>query len=150
MDPHEDSFVRAFLVKAYRERCLAKKGLPREDLWHVLASKLDKRYIYWLPDNIHTPKRVAKVLRRLTRVESGYCISGDSTTDGVTVGAGEAGGCEGTIVSFVPGKLAFYQAEYGKNTPMCLLVRSPGLQAKAPEVIKQVGEYYKEHNTDLS
>ncbi len=150
MEPHEEAFIDSFLVRPYRERCIAKKGLPRDDLWHVLADKLDDRYTYWLPSNIHRPKRVMKVLRRLSKVDSGYCISADEEYEGRVVAADDLGDWEATIVSFVPGKFALYQAEYSIPTPMCILVRNRKVQANVAKIIEQVGLYYKEHNTDLS
>ncbi len=150
MVPHEEAFIKAFLIRAYRDRCLAKKGLPREDLWHLLPSRLDRGYTCWLPDNIHTPKRIQNVISRLTQAKHGHCISVDEESDGAVVSIAAIGDREGTIISFIPGKLAFYQAEYAIPTPRCLLVRHHGLKAKATRVIHQVSEYYKEHNTDLS
>ncbi len=150
MGPHEEAFINSFLVKPYRERCIAKKGLPRRDLWHVLVDKLDDRYAYRLPGNIHRPKRVMRVFSGLVKLESGYCISADEEYEGKVISAGDLGDREATIVSFVPGKLALYQAEYSVPTPMCLLVRDRKMQAKVTKVVEQVSLYYKKHNTDLS
>ena len=149
MEPHEVAFINSFLKRPYGDRCIAKKGLPREDLWHVLAGKLDDRYTYWLPGNIHRPKRVLKVLRRLSKVESGYCISADEEYEGKIVAAHNLGDMEATIVSFDPGKFALYQAESSTPTLICLLIRNPKMQAKVANIVKQVSLYYKEHNTDL-
>lgn len=58
MDTHEEKFIAAFVKNAYRERCIAKKGLPREDLRHVLPSKLDDHRVLELPNNVRRPDRI--------------------------------------------------------------------------------------------
>ena len=147
MDHHEVAFITAFLTKAYRERCLAKKGLPREDLWHVLPSKLNDRKTFELPNNVHLPDRILKALRRLYPVETGFCISADSAIDGTTITMNDFTDLEGTIVSFIPGKLAYYQSEYGLPTFQCLLVRDPKLEKIAPAVLNDVSAYYRREDT---
>jgi len=147
MDPHEVAFIAAFLTKAYRERCLAKKGLPREDLWHVLPSKLNDRKKFELPNNVHRPDRILKALRPLSPVETGFCISALPEIDGNTITMQDFTDLEGTIVSFIPGKLAYYQSEFGLPTFQCLLVRDPGLEKKAAAVLKDVSAYYRRQDS---
>lgn len=58
MGDHGNQFARAFLEKRYRERYLIEKGIPREDLWHVLAGRLDSRKVVKLPSNVHSHAHV--------------------------------------------------------------------------------------------
>ena len=122
MENHEEQFIPAFLERRYRDRCLAKKGIPRGDLWHVLPEKLDDRKTVELPSNVHVAERIIPVLRHLTRAESGFRISADPGKDGSRIDLGDLDNSDGTIVSVIPGKLAYYQAEHGSPTFQCLLI----------------------------
>lgn len=147
MDPHEKAFIAAFLTKAYRARCLVKRGLPREDLRHALPSKLVGRRTFELPNNVHLPDRVLEAVRRLHPVETGYCISAISDVHGRTITMNDFEDHEGTIVSFIPGKLAYYQAEYWQPTFRCLLVRDSELEKRVAGVLKNVAAYYRRVDT---
>jgi hypothetical protein len=147
MDPHEEAFIAAFLTKAYRERCLAKKGLPRQDLRHALPSKLNDRRTFELPNNVHLPDRILEALRRLYPVETGFCISAISGIDGTRITMSEFEDHEGTVVSFIPGKLAYYQSEYGQPTFQCLLVRDSAMEKKVAAVLKDVSAHYRREDT---
>jgi len=143
MDSHEEKFIAAFVKNAYRERCIAKKGLPRKDLWHVLPSKLDARHTLELPKNVRRPDRVLVALRRLHPVETGFCISAHSEIDGTTIEMDDFGDRDGTIVSFIAGKLAHYQSEHGLPTFQCLLVRDAALKRNAGAVLEAVSAEYR-------
>ena len=142
MDHHEEAFINTFLTKAYRKRCLAKKGLPREDLWHVLPSKLNDRTMFELPNNIRHPDLILKALRQLHPVETGFCISADSEIDGKTIMMKDFTDLEGTILSVIPGKLAYYQSESDVPTFQCLLVGDYEMASKAAAVLKDISAHY--------
>lgn len=147
MDPHEEAFIPAFLTKAYRARCLANKGLPREDLWHALPSRLNERRTFELPNNVHLPDRILMALRRLHPAKTGYCISALSEVDGNTITMSDFEGHEGTIVSFIAGKLAYYAAEYQQPTFQCLLVRDSVMERETAAVLKDVSAHYRREDT---
>jgi hypothetical protein len=144
MNYHEKMFIAAFVTKAYRKRCLAKKGIPRDDLWHKLDWKLEDATTLELPANIKQPDRILEALRRLYPVETGFCISAHSGIDGNTITMDEFEDLlDGTIVSFIPGKLAYYTTEDYKPTFQCLLVRDPELRKKAAIILKDLSAYYR-------
>ena len=121
--------------------------MPREDLWHVLPSKLNDRTTFELPNNVHHPDRILKALRRLFPVRTGFCISADSEIDGNTIMINDFTDREGTIVSFIPGKLAYYQSESGMPTFRCLLVRNSELEKNAAAVLKEISAYYRRQHS---
>ncbi|MHC4451000.1 MAG: hypothetical protein ACYS0E_12840 [Planctomycetota bacterium] len=129
MHAHEEAFIRAFLTAAYRARCLAKKGIPREDLHHVVGTKLDRRRALELPSA--RSDETLSLLSDLGDFDSGYCISNRSEWDDRVISLDEF--CEvddATIVSFVPGELAYFSEESYCPTARYLLVSDPALQRK--------------------
>lgn len=144
MDAHEKMFINKFLTAAYRDRCVAKKGIPRSDLWHLLVSKLDPRRCVELPNNVHVAERIIPVLRELCSASTGVCISADRNIDGASLRLEESVDHEGTTVSYAPGELAFYQSEGAlPRTFQAMLIDDPGLKSKAERLFDEAHARYK-------
>jgi len=143
MDVHEKLFITTFLNKAYRARCIAQGEIPRGDLCHVLESKLDDRYVLKLPNNIHTLSRILDAIQRVHPVESGFFIAAYSDYDRRRVAVADLPDLDSAIVSFLPGRLAYYQAEMDTPAFRCLFVRGSRLKERAAIVLQDLHDYYR-------
>jgi hypothetical protein len=133
MNVHEQAFVERFVASNRRERFLFLLGDParRQDFLNLfgrLARDLDHRYVYpadKVPDAV--AKKIAYLLKKTGKhwLElPGYAISEDGDIDGcrVTIRELEPRGRDvGTIVSFIPGELAYFAPEWPQEC--CILFR---------------------------
>jgi hypothetical protein len=127
---HEEALIRAFIVPAKRQRYLDKLSSPKtrqqfiaDSLYHM--RDLDQRYTE--KAEIHTPL-VEFEARRASSIDALYELLRDrgapsrcyvvSTTelDGQEADLREAldrvcGSCEGTFISCIPGRLAYFEGE---------------------------------------
>jgi len=127
---HEEALIRAFIIPEKRRRYLDKLNSPKtrqtfiaENLYHM--GDLDERYTEKL--DIHTPlaefedrrdsyiDAIYKLLRDRGAPSRCYVIS-TTELDGQDVDLREAldrvrGSSEGTLISCVPGRLAYFEGE---------------------------------------
>ena len=131
MNEHEEQTIAAFILKERQDRYRfllgnsdprkRAKGLDR--LNH--CADLDPRYATWLPGNTD----VVRLLRREGSPGEVYVISNTDAIDGKMLPLEEAideaeDGGWGTIISCIPGQLAYYRGEEGEGR--ALLKRKPG------------------------
>jgi hypothetical protein len=127
MHPDEEAIIRAFIAPARRARWLQLLASPQrrsaflDRLNH--CRDIDERFATPLPSNAD----VVRLLRGRGAPETCYVISDTAENDGLQFSLEEAiertivGGW-GTLVSCIPGKLAYYYDECG--TRRMLLERS--------------------------
>ena len=128
MNEHEEKTVTAFSVKEKRERYKSMLSNPKkrssvlDRLNHL--NDLNERYVTWLPSNA----AVEQLLRQEGSPEKVYVVSDNKDIDGKLMPLDEAvskaavGGW-GTIVSCIPGQLAYYYDEMGARR--AVLKREP-------------------------
>lgn len=118
MNPNEEAIVRAFITPARRTRWLdglaSAKRRPQilDRLNH--CRDLDERYATALPSNTD----IAALLRSRGAPATCYVLSCTPAIDGQTLPLDEAVfaaelGRWGTIISCIPGRLAYYYDECG-------------------------------------
>ena len=120
MHKHEEAIVRAFIIPEKRDRYLTllgkKKRRPKvlDALNHF--RDLDQRYCI----SLHSSTDVVAALRDRGAPEKCYLISAIRELDGREMSLSEA--IEtieiegwGTLVSCVPGRLAYYYGEHGEE-----------------------------------
>ena len=117
----EEQTIRAFVQKSKQDRCCLLLGHPkrRKDFTKELAhfKWLDERFAHAIPSSVaHTPEEVASLLRKKGAGSKVWTISEDPAIDGTELILEEAikrvlGREMGTILSCIPGKLAFFQGE---------------------------------------
>ena len=123
-EEHEAGFVDAFVVKAKRERI--RQFLPdsrqRGKVMATLASHtpdLDDRFMTKVPPRQQTPAAVERLLRQRNAPDDCYAISPEDELDGTTAPLSDllkqvVGTSNGTVLSCVPGRLAYYEGhEFG-------------------------------------
>jgi hypothetical protein len=118
---HELEFVRAFIVKAKQERCTfllsnpARRQKFRNELPHF--KWLDERFAHPIsPKVAHTAAELVALLRSKGAGRTVWVISEISAIDGREMNLEDAmeeiwGAQMGTILSCIPGKLAFFKDE---------------------------------------
>jgi len=118
MDPDEEATVRAFIAPARRRRYLEFLASPKrrrrflDRLNH--CRDIDERFATSIRSNVD----VAALLRQRGAPETCYVISDTSEIDGQRLGPEEAiersgSALWGTLISCIPGKLAYYYDECG-------------------------------------
>jgi hypothetical protein len=129
MNSHEAAFVEAFIVKVRRERALELIANAKNR--HKLTSKFDHHgRDYFIPECIRPilpryqhPPEIASLLREMGAPENCHFIGGKRDSEEMellpalkeVVGYGE-----GTVLSCIPGKLAYFEGEFKERF---LLVR---------------------------
>ena len=118
---HELALVNAFIAPHKRERysgfVRSPKARPKFiDALHHL-NDIDLAAVVELPHGLETPAGVLHELRRLGASGSCYLVSVDRRLDQTAMELEEAISrvVEGTIVSCIPGRLAWYEGEPPKN-----------------------------------
>jgi DNA-binding transcriptional ArsR family regulator len=120
MNPHEEAFVEAFVHADRRERFLAALANPerravfRRELHHPRPKFLQAKYIEQIPPSEHHTRFVVRILKRMGASDD--CWVFGNHIDGRQMKLEQAldeviGMGSGTIVSCVPGKLAFFESE---------------------------------------
>jgi hypothetical protein len=118
MHPHEQATIRAFIAPARRARwleLLASARRRRPFLGRLNhCPDIDERYATPLPSNANVPA----VLRSRGAPERCYVLSDIPALDGQELPLGEAierieSGMWGTLISCIPGRLAYYYDECG-------------------------------------
>ena len=118
---HEEGLIRSFFLKDRQERCalLLSDQRRRRRFTDELAhfKWLDERFAKSIPaSTAHTAAELIALLRSKGAGKTVWVISEDAAIDGREMPLEEAmkgtwGGCMGTILSCVPGKLAFFRGE---------------------------------------
>jgi len=120
MNPHEEQFVRSFVVAKKRDRYFtllqSTKGRP-----HLLSGfnhchDLDPRYATLIPSNQQSAASIESLLRRKGATDSCFVISTNRDIDGREMPLSDAlaetvGVNMGTFISCVPGKLGYFEME---------------------------------------
>jgi hypothetical protein len=116
----EEAFVRAFIVPEKQERYLTLLSLPkrRADILSRLDHQLDydRALAARVPDGDQCSSRIAELLVARKAPSTCHAISADSALDGRDLPLHEAlcrivGSGVGSVLSCIPGKLAYYEAE---------------------------------------
>ena len=120
MAEEEFAFIDAFVVKERRQRlrCLVASPRRRKQFLRELAhfKWLDQRRVRTLAPSAQNPQAVAKLLRQKGAPDSCFVVSEDSRIDSKQMPLLAAleqviGYGMGTIISCIPGKLAYFEDE---------------------------------------
>ena len=120
MNPHEEQFVRSFIVRKKRDRYLtqleSKKGRPALLNGFNHCHDLDRRYVTLIPSNQQSATSIESLLRQKGAPGTCYVMSGDRDIDGREMSLSDAldeivGVNIGTFVSCLPGKLGYFEME---------------------------------------
>lgn len=119
---HEVQFIRAFVIPARQDRFLefinSKRGRSKftRELDHNYTNVISQEFLTHIPKAQRTPGGIAQLLRSKNAPETCHIISSNHELDSTerplslalekTVGRGF-----GTVVSCIPGKLAYFEAE---------------------------------------
>jgi hypothetical protein len=118
---HEQGVIRAFILKDRQERCAYLLAHPKrrrtftDELAHF--KWLDERFAHPIPaSTAHTAAELVALLRQKGAGKTVWVISESSQLDGKEMPLEDAmkeisGGDMGTILSCIPGKLAFFRGE---------------------------------------
>ncbi len=121
MNIHEELFVKNFIVPQKRERYLSMLSSQKmrkkilENLYHL--NDLDERFMIRVPNDKQQTQNIYGLLKEKKSPDICYFISTDSEIDGkeldlLEVLENKVGECyDGTIVSCIAGKLAYYEGE---------------------------------------
>jgi len=120
MNPHESAFVESFIVKPRRER--ARELLASSKHRHKFTSKFDHHgRDYFMPECIlaigprhQHPPDISDMLRAMGAPQTCHVIGGDRDGEDVELLAALkqiVGYGTGTVLSCVPGKLAYFEGE---------------------------------------
>lgn len=130
---HEDGLIKAFVVSRKRDRMLSLLGNPKrrraalDALCHF--GDLDERFAESIPRGQQSPEGIAQILRAYGASDTCWVVSSDASLDQRTMLLAEAlvaivGQGEGSLISCVPGELAFYEGEDSHDR--CVLRRAVG------------------------
>jgi hypothetical protein len=118
---HEQEFVRAFVAKARQERCAfllshpTRRQVFRDALPHF--KWLDERFAHPIPPKVaHTASELVSLLRSKGAGRTVWVISEDRAIDGREMNLDDVmkqiwGAQMGSVLSCIPGKLAFFKDE---------------------------------------
>ena len=123
--PQEEATIKAFIVRERRERIIAHLSNPKhrrkvtESLYHPNVGWFDSRYVKQIPSDQSGPAGIARILRAKGGGLMCWAISADRALDAKEIELDFAltaivGREIGTILSCVPGKLAFVESEDGR------------------------------------
>jgi hypothetical protein len=117
---HERQFVLSFIIRERQNRYLELLEKPnrRTDITDSLAhfKHLDMRYVVRIAPNQQHPPDILKILKEKAAPDRCWAISESDNLDGKEVDLSEAlemivGYDMGTILSCVPGQLAYFEDE---------------------------------------
>ncbi len=118
------AFVRPDRRPRYLELIKSAKGRPKFLAALAHNMELDPRYSTRLADNVHTAVQIAALLGAKGAPEACYAISENWDLDGRDWPLAEAldrvvGGGQGTFLSCVPGRLAYFEGEDAGERYIC-------------------------------
>ena len=116
----EEALIRAFIVKRKQDRFVEMLSNPRHrrkatsSLAHF--RDLDPRYMVAILPDAHTPEHLGASLRQRGAPDDCHVVSENRELDGKRLPLDEAlqqivGFGYGTLVSCIPGRLAFFEGE---------------------------------------
>ena len=120
MNPHESAFIQSFLVKARRKRALELLASSKNR--RKFTSKFDHHGLdYFIPECIRSiepryqhPPDIGGILRAMGAPETCHVIGGEhdgEDMDLLTALKEVVGYGTGTVLSCIPGKLAYFEGE---------------------------------------
>ena len=117
----EARIIRAFVVADRKEKYLealpnSKRRLKVLDRLNHHIDDIDSRYRVSVPPEQHTPSAIEKLLRTRGAPSLCYVMSSSTRLDGREMSLADAlkeviGYQMGTLISCIPGQLAFYESE---------------------------------------
>jgi hypothetical protein len=128
----EEALIRNFVVAEKQERYVNFLAHPkrRRKATDAFAHfhDLDPRWVVQIPSGEHHAETVARTLRSLGAGDTCHVISESRALDGQRLPLDQAlaaviGHGMGTLLSCVPGRLAYFEGESPKDR--CILVRRP-------------------------
>jgi hypothetical protein len=126
----EERLVRAFVVPARRERLVQFLANPKRRAQATAAlahfGDLDPRWVVALPKGAQDPVSIERELRRRGAGDTCHVVSENRQIDGARLALGAAlelvvGRGLGTLLSCVPGSLAYFEGEGPSDR--CLLLK---------------------------
>jgi hypothetical protein len=120
MNAHEEQFARCFIVVEKQARYLAllesKRGRDKVLNGFNHCRDLDPRFAKEIPSTQHSPESIELLLRAKGAPDSCYVVSDNAEIDGRVMPLADAlqetvGIGAGTLISCIPGKLAFFEFE---------------------------------------
>lgn len=129
----EERLVRSFVVLSRRGRIVQFLSNPkrRAEATSALAhfGGLDPRWVVVLPKGAQDPRSIERELRRRGAGDTCHVVSENGALDGKRLPLGSAldlvvGRGSGTLLSCVPGSLAYFEGEGPSDR--CLLARNRG------------------------
>jgi len=123
---HEESFVKAFVKKDYRDRLAfelqKQRGRFLGRFCHGALKYLDPRFVITIPPPNSDPVEILRLLKARGSEHDCYAISMTGDIDGTTLPLSDAlgiavGGGMPTILSCQPGRLAYLETEQVAGPP---------------------------------
>jgi hypothetical protein len=120
MNSHEEQFARCFIVPQKRARYLAllesKRGRAKLLNGFNHCPDLDPRFAKEIPSGQQSADSIEALLRRMGAPDTCYVMSDNRAIDGREMSLPDAlsetvGMDAGTLISCVPGKLAYFELE---------------------------------------
>ena len=122
---HEELFIKHFIHRHRQHRWKemfddGNEGSVLHRLAHNYSTEIDPKYVLPIPKNEQSPDKIEKALRRYGKIDICWAMSEhddhnkkslplkDALKDALEQGFV-------VIVSCIPGKLCFYQAEYAEQ-----------------------------------
>lgn len=124
---HETQLIQNFIRREKQDRLLSflcnpnKRRKATDTLYHL--RDLDKKHIVDITLNSLSPLQIAQALRERGAPKTCWVVSTNSELDAKevdleTVLSDIVGGSEGSLLSCIPGKLAYYEGESPNNRYM--------------------------------
>jgi hypothetical protein len=142
---HTAAFITAFIHRNRRERYRLPGGFPFERVYHKLEHDLDPACMLRIPPTLQTSAGVIGTVRQLAKVERGVLIVAEGHCSPWKAGAilefeelatEPFWYLEEVVVSFVPGRLAYFAPEsYAKNSRF-LLVKDQATRQRTMEIFQ--------------
>ena len=116
MNPHDEAFLHAFVVRRFRERCLAKKQLLVDAFCHDMEGMLLEKFVVRLPhgcDGGIAGDGLGELIRTVSQAVGFRRLSAYGGYDGdfPVTRLAEEGQPDSTWISFEPGELVWFCPE---------------------------------------
>ena len=119
---HEIAYIESFITSNRRDRYLtfikSKKGRSKflSTLYHHHINDIKPEHYRQISGRLQVSEEILKLIRTYTNEQECHIISARSSKDGQTLNLEDAlnatvGQNDGTILSILPGKLAYYEGE---------------------------------------
>lgn len=126
MNPHEELLIRSFVIPGKRKRYLgflenySRRNKLLQELPHQFESDLIEKYRVPVPVETQTPEKIHALLTQLGAPKLCYLISESPSLDQQDLDLKQALesilGCGmGSVLSCIPGKLAYYEGEFNSR-----------------------------------